>query len=448
MPVGHALIAIMRVRRTLQKSGTLVMNSGALAIGTVATAGLGFVYWWLAARMFPPDVIGNAAALLSVMGFVGLLGDAGLGTLVMGEIARHPGRERSLVAAAACVGVTLALGLALLFVFAEAHLTNSTGPIDSWFEAVLFVLGCGLTGFSWVADQAFVGSLRSSGRMIRQVLFSLFKLMLIAAAAAGGYVSSAAILLTWVAGLLTSWIGVDLLTRGGARRLIGLPDFRLLHSLRRKVFDHYALDVALQAPGFIMPYLVLVLLSPTTNAAFASLWMLVSVASTIPGLMAMVLFPVVRASPKQFENNIRVSLTVSLLFSMVCAAFVFIYSQEILAVFNPTYPEIAGSSLRLLGFSLLGSTLKFHACTLARLGDKMRKASRWFAFGGVLELGFAVAGAKLDGLQGLVLGWTLAVSIEGICAALVLAFGTKLGSASGPANEGPAPPTTASRAVL
>ncbi len=186
MPVELARTAIMRVRRALQKSAPLVMNSGALAIGTFATAGLGFVFWWLAARMFPPEVIGNAAALLSVMGFVGLLGEAGLGTLLIGEIVRHPGKEPGLVAAAVCIGVTLGLGLALLFVVAEAYLISSTGPIDGWFEAGAFVLGCGLTVFSIVADQALVGNLRTSGRMVRQVLFSTFKLMLIAAVAAGG----------------------------------------------------------------------------------------------------------------------------------------------------------------------------------------------------------------------------------------------------------------------
>ncbi|MER8824341.1 hypothetical protein NKH70_32255 [Mesorhizobium sp. M0991] len=437
MPVDLAETALIRVRRALQKSATLVTNSGALAIGTIAAAGLGFVYWWLAARLFPPEVIGKASALLSVMGLVGLLGEAGLGTLLMGEIVQHPGKERGLVAAAACVGVALAVGFALLFVFGEGYLNSSTGPIDGWVEGVAFVLGCCLTVFSAVADQALVGNLRSTGRMTRQMLFSTFKLMLIGAAAAAGYASNAAILLTWVAGILASWIGVDLLTRGGARHLVGFPDFQLLHTLRRKVFDHYTLDVALQTPGVIMPYLVLIVLSPAINAAFISLWMLVSIASLVPAAMATVLFPVVRASPKQSKHNFLLSLMASLLFSVVCAAFVFTYSEEILAVFNPAYHEIAGSSLRFLGFSLLGLTLKFHACTLARLSGKMRKASRWFALGGLMELCFAVAGAKLDGLQGLVLGWTLAISIEGACAALILAFAMKLGSAAGPAHDRP-----------
>jgi predicted ATP-grasp superfamily ATP-dependent carboligase/O-antigen/teichoic acid export membrane protein len=426
MSIEFAETAIGGVRRALQKSATLVMNSGALAIGNATTAGFGLVYWWLAARVFPPEVIGKASALLSLMGLFGLLGEAGLGTLLTGELARHPGKSPGLVAAAAAVGVAMAVGLALVFVFAAGRFGVSAGLIESRFEAAAFVLGCGLTVFSMVAYQALVGTLRSTDRMVHQALFSVFKLVLVGAAAAVGCASSGAILVTWVAGMVASWIVFDLLTSGGARRLVGPPDFGLLYMLRRKIFDHYVLDVSLQVPSIIMPYLVLVLLSPTTNAAFALLWMLVTMASMVPAVMALVLFPVVRASPQQFGHNVRVSLTVSLLFSLVCAVVVFVFSREILALFNPAYSEIAGASMRFLGVSLLGTTLKFHVCSLARLGDRMRKASGWFALGGLLELGFAVAGAKLGGLEGLVLGWTLAVSIEGACAALVLVFATNL----------------------
>ena len=436
MPVALARMAVERVRGALQTSATLLVNSGALAIGTIATAVLGFAYWWLAARLFPPEAIGKASAILSVIALVGLLGDAGIGTLLMGEIVRHPGRAPGLVAAAVSVGLALGLGMALSFVFG-ADFLGSTRLIEGWVVGVGFVLSCGLAVVSKVADQALLGSLRGTSAMIRNVLFSAFKLALIVAAAAAG--SAAAIILTWVAALLASWIGLDLLTRGGARRLVGTPDFNLLHTLRGKVLGHYALDVALQAPLVIVPYLVLVLLSPVTTAAFASVWMLVSTAAVVPAVLATVLFPVVRAGPKQFQHLFLVSLTASLLFSLACAVFIFTYSQQILGIFNPAYPEIAGTSLRFIGFGLLGSTFKFHACTLARLGDAMGSASPWFALGGLLELGFVVAGAKLGGLEGLVLGWTLAVSIEGVCMVLVWAFTAKWGLA-GPVQELIAPP--------
>lgn len=439
MSVAAVKGAFLRLRQAIQESATLAMNSGALAIGTIATAGLGFVYWWLAARLFPPEAIGNASALLSVIGLIGLLGEAGLGTLLIGEIVRHPHKAPALVGAAAAIGVALTIGLSLSFIFG-AHFIGSASLIDGWLAASVFVIGCGLTAFTMVVDQAFVGSLNSTIRMIQQVLFSVFKLMLIAAAAAASQTSSTMILLTWVAGILASWIAVDLITKGGARRLVGIPDFRLLHTFRRKVFDHYALDVTLQAPGIIVPYLVLVLLSSAATAAFSALWMLVSTAAVIPAVLATVLFPVVRAGPTKSRHHFTLSLTVSLLFSLICAVFVFLYSETILELFNPAYREIAGSSLRFLGFSLLGSTLKFHACTLARLSDAMRKASLPFALGGLLELGFLIVGAKLGGLEGLVIGWTIAVTIEGICVALLWAFVTNLGFPDCRSREFTAPP--------
>ncbi|GAB1715072.1 MAG: hypothetical protein NTAFB05_01140 [Nitrobacter sp.] len=429
-----AAAALMRVRGALQDNATLVINSGALAIGTVATAGLGFVYWWLAARLFPPAAIGNASALLSIVSLVALLGDAGLGTLLIGEIVRHPKQAPALVGAAASIGVALAVVLALAFI-PGAHLVGSANLIDGWPAGVAFVLGCALTAFTVVVSQAFVGSLNSAGKMIQQVLFSVFKLMLIVIAAVVSQTSSTAIILTWVAGLLASWIGLDLLTRGGARRLVGIPDFRLLHTLRLKVFGHYALDVTSQAPSVIVPYLVLVLLSPAATAAFSALWLLVSTAAVIPAVLTTVLFPVVRAGPNSSRRHFLVSLTASLLFSLACAVFVFVYSENILEIFNPAYRDIAGSSLRLLGFSLLGSTLKFHACALARLSDAMRRASLPFALGGLLEVGLVVAGAKLGGLEGLVVGWTIAVSIEGIFAGLLWAFASSLGISANPSPE-------------
>jgi O-antigen/teichoic acid export membrane protein len=439
VPLAAAKAIFLRLCQVLRESATLATNSGALAVGTIATAGLGFLYWWLAARLFPPEAIGNASALLSVIGLIGLLGEAGLGTLLIGEIVRHPDKAPALTGAAAAVGVALTIGLALSFILG-AYFFGSANLIDGWLASSVFVLGCGLTAFTMVVDQAFVGSLNSTIRMIQQVLFSVFKLILIAAVAIVSQTSSTTILLTWVAGILASWIAVDLMTQGDARRLVGIPDFRLLHTFRRKVFDHYALDVTLQAPGIIVPYLVLVLLSSAATAAFSALWMLVSTAAVIPAVLATVLFPIVRAGPTKSRHHFIVSLTVSLLFSSACAVFIFFYSEKILELFNPAYREIAGSSLRFLGFSLLGSTLKFHACALARLNDVMRKASLPFALGGLLELGLLIVGANLGGLEGLVIGWTIAVSIEGALVALLWVFAANLGISLDRSGDFTAPP--------
>lgn len=70
--------ALTYLRTSVGQNATLLKNSGVVAVGTIATAAFGFVYWWLAARSFPPEVIGRVSALLSLMGFVGLLGEGGI----------------------------------------------------------------------------------------------------------------------------------------------------------------------------------------------------------------------------------------------------------------------------------------------------------------------------------------------------------------------------------
>ena len=64
-----------RLRGSTQSHAVLVKNSGAIIIGSVTAAILGFGYWWLAARWLPPEVIGTASGLISLMAFIGLLGE-------------------------------------------------------------------------------------------------------------------------------------------------------------------------------------------------------------------------------------------------------------------------------------------------------------------------------------------------------------------------------------
>src|SRR5690349_2256425 len=48
----------------------LIRNGYALILSAAATSGLGFVYWMLATRYYPPEVVGLNSAVLSAMLFV------------------------------------------------------------------------------------------------------------------------------------------------------------------------------------------------------------------------------------------------------------------------------------------------------------------------------------------------------------------------------------------
>jgi len=104
MPCGALSRKVRRVKTVFQqliaKHSILLGNAGSLFGTTVVTSGLGFVFWWVAARVFSPAAVGLSSAAISAMTLLGTGCILGLGTLLVGELPRQPGKAASLISAA------------------------------------------------------------------------------------------------------------------------------------------------------------------------------------------------------------------------------------------------------------------------------------------------------------------------------------------------------------
>jgi len=400
---------IKRLRAATQNHAVVVKNSGAIIIGSGIGAILGFVYWWLAARWLPPEVIGTASGLISLMAFIGLLGDAGIGTLLAGEISQWPGRERGLISAAMLAAFLLSLstGAMILVLSEQVFQLLANRPLMN----LCLILGFGVTGLWLVINQAWLGMLESNCRMVCQIVFSVLKLGFLALTVRW-FSDISVILGSWVVALLISIIIGDCLMRWRHKTLFTRPDFILLSALKYKVLHHYRLDLGTMAPATLLPYLVTVLLSPSANAVFTVLWMVFVVASIVPSTLATVLFPTIQAEPHHYRNRMNLSLSVSLLYGLAFGLFIFLFSSDILRVFNPVYAVIGGTHLRMLGFGMIGAVIKSHICAAARLNNRMREASVSVFLAGLFELACVAIGVHFGGLEGLALAWMIATLTE------------------------------------
>ena len=400
----------------------LLSNAGAIAIGTLTASALGFVYWWVAARNFTPEAVGLAAAAISTMTLIGMIGELGFGTLLMGESLLNRRDAPGLIAAALSTALLLSLALGAAFVLiAPKIITGFEVEFSTFDEGALFIIGCAIMSFAMVLDQALIGWLRSIQQMCRNMLFAVLKLVMLAAVVlagiAGAMSHEVVMLATWVFGQLAATVLLVVWLLGRGQPVWHKPEFGQLRGRVGRVLSHHFLNTVTQGPGLILPGLITFVLSAQTNAAFYAAFTLINVACYAPAALATVLFTIGSTDPASFSERLKFSLSLSAVIGVTAAVGFYVLSDFILNLFNSAYPAIAGTSLQLMGAIALPVAVKYHFITIQRLANTMGRGAVVLGIAGAFEIGMAYAGAEWHGLWGFTIAWIVANYIE---AALML----------------------------
>jgi O-antigen/teichoic acid export membrane protein len=403
------------IRTKLGPHLSLFSNAGLLGLGTGVASVFGFLYWWLAARTFPAAAVGYAAAAISLMNFLGHVGETGLGALVMGDVHRFKDRAGALISGALLVSAGCSAFFGLLYLSISAVFPVALGDIGRDWGSVVFVIGCGLTGLTIVLDQAMVGTMQSQLQLLRNTVFSFVKLALLGIATlltAMFALHETTILDTWIIGQIVSMVLLAVIARKRMKSVLGRPDVGLLRPLLKNVLGHHGLNLANLAPSLLMPFVVTVVLTPSVNAAFYAAWTVINVAYLVPASLATVVFTVGAKDPAGLSAKLRMSLGASLACGLGVAIVCFFGSNLILSMFSPAYARVAGLSFSLLGLSIFPIAIKYHYVSIQRLRNRMVSASLLAVLGCALELAGAIVGGLKGDLLGLTLGWLIGLSIE------------------------------------
>jgi O-antigen/teichoic acid export membrane protein len=417
------LKAAHRAGQIVRTNGALLSNSVALATGTGVTAAIGFLFWWVAARYFAPQAVGLASAAISMMNFLALFAEFGLGTLLIGESLRKPDEPAGLISAAMLTATAFSTIFCLGYLAAAQVWPLTIGSfLGSRSSSVIFLAGCAVTGFTLVLDSAFVGLLRSSLQMWRSIAASALKLAFLVsmALAVGASRSETAIILSLVGGQFLSVLLIAAFLASRGRRVWHAPRFGLLRPHAFDVLGHHLLNLAAQSPGLIIPLLVTTLISAEVNAVFFTAWMVLNVVLLGPASLTTLLFTFGAVEPASINQRLRFSLLICALFSAVAWLGLTIGSSSILGVFGPLYAERGAPILKIMGLAVFAVSIKYHFIAVQRLNNCMAAGSLMLGAGAVLELVLAAAGGRFNGVLGFAQGWVLAVCLEALVMAPAL----------------------------
>jgi O-antigen/teichoic acid export membrane protein len=402
-----------RIGEAVARHRQLLGNAASMLGTTVATAGLGVVFWLLAAREFSPDAVGVAGAAVSAMTLLGFVATVGLGTLLMGELPRRRSGAVALINAALVVAGVVGIVIGLGFAVIGPAIASNLDPLSADAASIAsFALGAGLTSLALVLDQSLIGLLQGGLQLTRNVAFAVVKLVALAgiavlvADAGAGWIYSA-----WALGIAASLLvlGPFYVRRRHERMR---PDLAALREMRGSAASHAAVNLGLETADLAMPVLILAFLTASESASFYIAWMVTNILIMVPLSLSMVAYAIGAGDPSRPAERFRFTIRVSLGFGVLATLFLLFAATPLLEIFGESYADDAATSLRIMALAVFPLTIKVHYVAVHRLERRLRAALPFVWAGTVLELAGGVVGAAVGDLSAVAIGWLAGLCIE------------------------------------
>jgi O-antigen/teichoic acid export membrane protein len=369
------------------RADSLVRNSLYMMLTTVETAGLGYVFWIAAARMFSTAQVGIASAVMSLCSTVALLTYLGPAAMLVERLHAYE-RTRAWKAFFARMCVATAAVTALIAMAAIPLIAHAKG-YGSYFSAAgaaaLAVTGATVWTVVQMCCNAFIAARRADGMFVVQGLVSVFKVLLLVPLCAAG-LGAPGIVVAWVA---SSVIGAAagafwLLPRIGPGATPAVPPGqpagrRARHArpstMRSDYVSHlvgqHLTSVGGQMTPLLLPILVVARLGAGSNAYFYITWMIGSVFFMVSPSISQALF----AESVRYDSSLRPTVMKAFRiasFLLVPAIVVMIAcGRLILAIFGQAYIGAGYGLLVLLAISAVPDAVSNVAVAICRATSRL-----------------------------------------------------------------------------
>ncbi|TVZ07106.1 lipopolysaccharide biosynthesis protein [Trebonia kvetii] len=433
---------LMAIRGILQQNQDLLRNAGSLAATTGLTSVFGFAYWIYAAHVFPQQAVGYGSAAISTMTLLGTIGMFGIGTMLIGELPRRESRG-GLIMAGLVVSFAGSLILGVGFAIVSLAFGNRFAEIGGTFgRMAIFCFGVAITGATVVFDEATIGLMRGGIQLTRNVVVSIAKMAALPCCALILHdLFGVGIELSWVLGTLVSIVPIIIIIRRDGTSILYRPDWGSFRRLGKVTLAHNWLNLAINIPPKLIPVLVVIVVSPSSNAVYYVAAMLVGFLGMVPTHLSTVLFAIASAAPERISEKLRFVLRASLMIGVPGGLILGLSGHFVLSIFGSSYARLGTGPLWLLIVCLIPGIPNIVYIAVCRATGRVSQAAVFLSIASAIQMSAVVVGGRLDGLYGLCYGMLAVATLQALVttpAVLRAAYGSGawVHSASVSATEG------------
>ena len=418
-PAGGVGAGPARGRRAL----AMEANSLALIATKVVTLGLGFLFWLVAARLFPPAEVGLAGGVVAAVMLCVQLALLGVGSAVIAMFPAYQERPARLLDTAVTTSLVAGTVVGLAFAgLAAAAFTELrvVGARPGYLALFVAMSALGTAGV--VLDQISTTLRRGDQALTRGLLNGVLSLAAVGALAGVTGAGSMALFACWVAGVAAAFLLGALQLRHALGRYRFRP--RIVPSLTRRLIavglPNHALTLADRAPGLLLPVLVTELLSPAANAYWYAVWMMAWVVFVIPVQVGMTLFAEAAHRPEAIDGLVRHAVRWSLALGVAGAAALAAIGALVLSLLGARYAAAGAAPLRVLVWGIVPMAFVQAYYARCRAASRLAEAIAVAVVAGTLTVAAATAAGVASGLTAMAAGWVAVQAVAGVWAAVRL----------------------------
>jgi O-antigen/teichoic acid export membrane protein len=390
--------------------------------GTVVSAGLGYLYWLIVARLAVTAQVGYASSAMSLVTGLSLVTNLGVCGFVVERMPGLEGRRAWARTLKRTLWPTALLSFAVTAAVEIVVVLSAVDPAQRGLQAILVASAAalGLT-FVEILTVVFISARRAELAVLLGAVVGVAKVASLAVFLFGG-AGVSSLLIGWAAAILLSCVvgALVLLPRAGLGRLGGPTLGRWAHADLRSVLGHHLTSVGGLMVPYLLPTLVVYRLDATRNAYFYATWMFGSIFFMIsPSVESALFVEGVRDRLRLAANTRRAFRLLGLLMPVPILLGVF-GGRYLLRVFGGDYARNGSVLLAILAIAAVPDAVTNIGAGVLRATGRLRWSALLNVAMGVISLGGAWFALPVMGITGAGVAWLAAQSVGSLAVAPML----------------------------
>ena len=388
-------------------SDPLFKNSILMMLTSITTTGFGFIFWMLAAKLYSPQDVGIATALISSITLLALLSRFGLDFSI---VRFFPGNDKSRIfSTSAIITTTFAVLFGVIFITGVDIFSPELHLLKSPRNTALFLIFLAASSVAALTGISFVAIRKAELYLLHSIVGGSRILFLIPLITLGAIGVFGAVGISHVFALLVTLV---FLARSGIKTRFVI-DRNFLNDTLHFSAGNYLTGLFMVAPGMILPIMVLNTLGSEQAAYYYIAYAIASLLFMIPSGVSTSLF-VEGSHGEALKRTVVKSVFVILSLLVPAAGMLYVCGGWVLGMVGADYAAGGLEVLRVMVVASLFVSFRFIYFAIKRIQKDVNGLVVLSGVIGGLLVGLGYVFMTMFGVVGVGYAWVVSYGVGAV----------------------------------